>query len=334
MERWKFVTRLVVGLALLAVVFSFIDPGQVFQFALQVGWQTVALLFGLFVLDRLLMAYKWGLLLWSAGADVSLWSLFKAYVYGNFAGSFLPASIGGDIVRFVAVNRASLRREMLLISMILEKLIGFAVMAIMAFFCVAVFSSYIVDESVKNRFLGGFSLWIFAVLVVALLVAAYLARETLWTLIGKVVGGRRQEWLRGLVHRTRNYAGTRTAIVSFIVLTGVEQAAPVLTQYLLARSMGIQIGFLEMFYVVIIALFFARLPVSISGIGVMEGVYVGMFTLIGLSPEEGLALGLAGRLLDVVFPVPVVAVYFYETLSSIRRAKASVAEGEQLLDGP
>lgn len=333
-ERWRFVARLAAGLGLLVIVFAFIDPGQVLGLAAQVGWQSVALLFGLFVLDRLLMAYKWGLLLWSSGARISLWSLFKAYVYGNFAGSFLPATIGGDLVRFATVSRSSLSREALLISMILEKLIGFTVMAMLAFICVVGFSSHVVDDAVESGLLGGSSIWIFGAVTAAVFITAYLARETVWTILSKLIGTRRQEWLRGLVHRTRNYTGTRTALVTCGILTAVEQAAPVLTVFVLARSMDIDIGFLEVFYVVIIALFFARLPVSISGIGVMEGLYVGMFSLIGLSAEEGLALGLAGRLLDVVFPVPIVAIYFYDSLSSIRRAKADVTRGKHLLDEP
>jgi hypothetical protein len=64
------------------------------------------------------------------------------------------------------------------------------------------------------------------------------------------------------------------------------------------------------------------MPISIAGIGIQEGTYVGLFLLLGLSGEEGLALSLGARALDIILPLPIVLVFFSETMQSIRQARS------------
>ena len=48
----------------------------------------------------------------------------------------------------------------------------------------------------------------------------------------------------------------------------------------------------------------SRLPISIDGIGVYEGIFIGIMTLGGVRPEDSLAISLAARALQIVVWLP------------------------------
>jgi hypothetical protein len=61
---------------------------------------------------------------------------------------------------------------------------------------------------------------------------------------------------------------------------------------------------------------------GLIGIGMQEGAYVGLFVLMGLPAEEGLALSFGARLLDIVFSLSVIGLCLPDAWRSIRRARS------------
>lgn len=55
--------------------------------------------------DRWFMAYKWRDLLTASGTAVSVGNTIKAYYIGSFWSAFLPASVGGDLVRISCLRK-------------------------------------------------------------------------------------------------------------------------------------------------------------------------------------------------------------------------------------
>lgn len=58
----------------------------------------------------------------------------------------------------------------------------------------------------------------------------------------------------------------------------------------LAKALGIQIGFIELSSVVALGAIVALIPISISGIGIREGLFVVLLSSFGVSKEEAVAL--------------------------------------------
>ena len=82
-------------------------------------------------LDRLLMAWKWWLLVRSRDASLGLWAAVRAYYLASFAGYFLPMTVGADAVRIGALAGTS-RTAVLVASVVLERLIGALAQAVLA----------------------------------------------------------------------------------------------------------------------------------------------------------------------------------------------------------
>ena len=63
-------------------------------------------------------------------------------------------------------------------------------------------------------------------------------------------------------------------------------------QYLLALSLGLSIPFWFFLICVPTTNFFAAMPITLSGLGVREGLYIYLFSLVGVPKTEAVALGL------------------------------------------
>ena len=86
--------------------------------------------------DRLLMAWKWWLLVRGRDATLGLWAAIRAYYLASFVGYFLPMTVGADAVRVGALARGG-RTAVLVASVVLERLIGALAQAVLAVLSVA-----------------------------------------------------------------------------------------------------------------------------------------------------------------------------------------------------
>src|SRR5690606_40644576 len=76
-------------------------------------------------LDRLLMTFKWILLLESRGLTLPLFRGFKIYCATMIWGMFLPTTVGADALRAYLTSRHGLDGYEVTASIIVERLVGF-----------------------------------------------------------------------------------------------------------------------------------------------------------------------------------------------------------------
>ena len=89
-------------------------------------------------------------------------------------------------------------------------------------------------------------------------------------------------------------------VVIFFGLTLLEQLMPLVTNTLTQRSLHLDVGFIQTLSVVPVIMFLSRLPISIDGIGVYEGLSVVLFGLMGLTTTEAFTLAVTGRFVSLV----------------------------------
>ena len=105
-----------------------------------------------FAVDRVLMTYKWNLLLRAKGIFVPLIRSLRLYSVGNLIGMLTPGAVGLDIYRVAALS--SLRRAHdVAATVILERLVGFAAL-------VLIILTSLPWANVFFPSLGGDSVWI------------------------------------------------------------------------------------------------------------------------------------------------------------------------------
>src|SRR5262245_3757425 len=87
------------------ILLRLVDVRAVARVLAGADWRLVAAAVGVGLVDRVLMIGKWYPLLRIQAPSVGLWRAARAYLVGNFAGFFLPSTVGPDVVRAIALGR-------------------------------------------------------------------------------------------------------------------------------------------------------------------------------------------------------------------------------------
>jgi uncharacterized protein (TIRG00374 family) len=128
------------------------------------GWAYVVLIAVLVNLDRIVMAYKWGILLKAVGVDLSFGDAVRHYYIGTFWGMFLPASVGGDVIRTYRVSAQTRMGGEAASSVILERVLGLLATLIMAIACTAALAVLLPDLALQFARILGIALLAFTAL--------------------------------------------------------------------------------------------------------------------------------------------------------------------------
>jgi uncharacterized protein (TIRG00374 family) len=304
-DHWKFILRLLVSLGLIGLVLFFVDLRQIGKIISSANPLYVLAVFVLISIDRVLMTYKWNLLLQAVNVRVPFPSLFNTYVTSTLSGILLPSNLGGDLFRLYSLSRHQVDTKAVLASMILERAIAFAAVIILAMFGIGL-ASYLIKD--------GWSLfskiWL-TILVIALIAGALLVAT------GHKVS---QRWVDKLVRRFSRYSfivnlhqvyilfyeyrnHLRTVIL-VSAWTLVEQLAPTVGVFLLVRALHIDVSFVELLAIVPIIVLATRLPISLDGYGVSEGMFVVLFGMVGVSASEAFSLSIVARTVPLLFALP------------------------------
>jgi len=245
------------------------------------GWR-FALALLLVGVSRLAVALRWQVLNQSAGMGISTMQSIQITFAGLFAANFLPTTIGGDVVRLAWVIRLGCDRAVSLASLVADRLVGMAGMAMALPFGLPGYLYYFNTANQSAATPGSMALaWIRPL---QKRFAAYMHR-----LLGAM-----QIWLRQ----------PRTLLVS-LTFTWVHMLCTFGMVWLLLGGMGEQISFWLVMGLWSATYFVTLLPISVNGMGVQELAMSFFYTTIGgISAPSGLTLALLMRLIQMLASLP------------------------------
>lgn len=277
----KALSRLTASIVLLGIATYFLDWRALARILTDLSPTAFCVAALIAAFQFLPVAYRWFLLVRPARPERFLWHL-RYFCTGTFYNTFTPANIGGDVYRFLMLQRDG-RRYFVLLALFRERLVG-----------------------LHSYLLGYLIFWLGYVavggqrsLILDLLAGAiFIAQAGLWVLpilLGRI---RRHKWF---VARRKTKAVMDTcwrasrfkSVGEFLSLLFLSMAALgiwYVTVLYLANVMEINIAPLALGIVVVLAELIRLLPVSVQGIGLREGAYAYVFTLLGASGEAGFAL--------------------------------------------
>ncbi len=132
---WKWALRVVIGVAIVALLLSRRDAAaQVAQTLRAVPVWVIAGAVAFYWAGQVLSAWKWQLLLRARGTDVSLAACCRIYAAGMFGNLWLPTNVGGDALRATLLSQRApdLGKADALASIAVERLTGFAALLVIA----------------------------------------------------------------------------------------------------------------------------------------------------------------------------------------------------------
>lgn len=279
--------RLVVSAALLALLISRVNLDSAIPRQADiatVGWFALALAAA--GLGIVLSAWRWQRVIDAFGVRVRLRTLTTHYFAGQFVGNVLPSTIGGDVLRVTRSAKNIGSTETAFGAVVLERLTGFVALPLL---CVC---GFILDPSL----LGTSTAWV-ALLVSGIALAAL---GTILFLAGHPrAAGRFQDhdsWTRfiGAVHiGIGNLRRDRRRIAGVLGTAIVYQLSVIATVGFIVLTLDAGVPFAAIVAFVPVVAMAQVVPISLSGLGIREGMLALLLHPLGISTGHAVGIGLA-----------------------------------------
>lgn len=233
---------------------------------------------------------RWKGLLAVQGVNIPHGVLFRSCMVSIFFNQIMPGTIGGDVIRIYDSWKAGAKKGVAISTIVVDRVLGLAALALLAvvglFFVRGSLSDYgmvplaIVAVALG---LGGFLLLVFS---------PFRSMVEMARVVYTRLPGPFSKFFGKVDRSVEPFRGRHSVLVRAMGLSLLLQLNVVLLHYLVGRAVGIELSFVDYFYVVPVALFVMLIPLSINGIGIREGMFVYMLGSVGVDKSDALVLSL------------------------------------------
>jgi uncharacterized protein (TIRG00374 family) len=287
--------RLVLSAAILAWLSTRIDMAEAVRAVFTVRLPHLVLVLALVGLDRVIMIYRWVLLLRASGVPITTARAADIFLVSSFVGSFLPAGVGADLARAYSLRQHTLQGGEALASVVVDRLLGTVSLGLMGVVGLLAWTS---EASSDWRAFA-----VIAVLVVLSIGAFWLDHAVKAVLADRAHATRLGRALLRAADAVSRYRGRgRTLALVFLWSVSI-QVIRIVEAYLLGLGLGLTVPFTYYLLFMPLGLLMLLLPISVSGFGLPQGVFVWMLRPVGVADETAFALstlivvtGLAGNI--------------------------------------
>ena len=234
------------------------------------------------------MAWRWQMLLEIRDYRHPLRSLSKIYFIGFFFNNLLPTSIGGDVVRAVFLSRSNIKKGTAVSSILMERLLGIPALLLISSV------SYLIgldDMAMKSNTLhvGGKFVLFAGVAAFTIFLFPIFFRGQFFRFHPS--SGILQKVVSVLIEFVEYWIRPLNFVVALLI-TCVYQLCGILSVYFVSLAVGQQTSFIYFSFLLPIIWLAIILPISISGLGLREGMFVFLFGLVGMSGQSAIAISL------------------------------------------
>lgn len=302
----KFWLRTALSIALVVLLFTYVvDAREVVQILQRFSASYLLLAIAVVTLDRILMTFKWTLLLRAQGYRLPLFQGVTIYCTSMVWGLALPTTVGADAIRAVMVTKRGFNGTDVVTSIVIERMVGFVLALALGLVSLAILRSIgVLDARFDRALYVGIAMLIG---VTVLLVAALdekLVDKVVARLPAAVRKSKVMHYLERFAGAYRSLGGARGTMAKFSALTVVEQVFSVVFPWALAKGLGVPVDLLLLLGVLPISTLISRLPISFDGLGVFEAVFVGLLVLAGIDAAAALAIAISGRVIQLFAFLP------------------------------
>lgn len=286
MRRWlrSFWVRAAVTGLILTLLLRQIDGGAALRAMLHASPKALALVGALVLLDRVVMIWRWVLLLRATDAAIPTLMAARIFLVSSFVGSFLPAGVGGDAARAYALGRQTTQRGAAVASVVTDRVLGVVAIALMGAIGMAAYTRGHPDPRVQVVAVSSAA----AVLVGS--GAAFWADRLIRWLPLAWQGWTPVRFGLRIADAVAQYRQQPRALATVFALSILVQMLRILQAYALGVGLGLSVPFAYYLFFMPVGLLMLLLPISVSGFGVPQGAMVWMLRPQGVPDELSLAL--------------------------------------------
>ena len=287
--------RVILTVAILAYLSSRIDMAAAARAVAAISLPHLALVLLLVACDRLVMIFRWVLLLRASGVAITWANAARIFLVSSLVGSVLPAGVGADVARAYGLAQHTTQGSEAVASVAVDRLLG--ILSLVAMGVVGlVFWAPVQGGDWRIVVAAG-------VLAVASIGVFWADRIVRWVVPDAHHDGAVARRVLRTSDAVSRYRDRRGVLVHVMAWSIVVQVLRITQAFVLALGLGLTIPFGYLVMVMPVGLLVLLLPVSMSGFGLPQGVLVWLLRPIGVPDAASFALstlivltGLAGNL--------------------------------------
>ena len=280
---------------------------------LNLGILSLAMAF-LFI-NQTIVASRWYLLLRLQSINIGLIPAIKLTFLGFSYNNFLPSSVGGDVLRAWYVTKHTPKRLEAVLSVFIDRLIGLGGLLLSAIIAYLLFpkTGDAGEFALTSKSLSGLLTkynWLIITLIIAIIViltvVVLLPKTRAMLKLGYtyILTGGRHIFVK-LSKAVFLYCCRPFWLLTFLAMTLFCQTLFIFGLWLVGRELGITVGFVYYLVFIPISWVIGMLPISIGGVGVMEGVMALLFAkLAGVNYDNAFAVAICQRFLFWAVSLP------------------------------
>lgn len=292
--------RILLSIGLLALVIAFADwraVGNVLR-AVSVGWVAGAL--ALAAADRVVLSYRWQILLAARGVLPGFLRVLRVQLAANFLGSFLPSSLGVDAVRIAALCRAGYPTAQVIAATLVDRASIVIATLVLGSLTLLVIAQTLIPRNVTQLILIS---TLVAVLVCSAGLHPAVRRWVRLNLLSKVPE-RLRHGVSSVAEAALAYRSSGSVLLWVLVMTAVMFAVRLAFAKVVGLSCGIDVPFASLLLVIPILWIVVMLPITIGAVGVQDAGYVVLMGLIGVGPAIAVSMSLVEHVVTRLASLP------------------------------
>ena len=297
-----FVIKLSITIALCAVILWKVDWRETWHALQQTNLIILCTVFAGMILNVLVSTLKWKILLSIHGIQFKFSQLCKYYFTASFFNNFLPSTIGGDGYRIYKTFKNPISKAGAFTSVFIERITGISALMFIGF--IGGIISYLkTGNEISRLVVFGGSLGL-GILIIFFLAMKFTATP-LKRLGSKILPKRFQ----GVTEHLKDYKHNHRKILMVILLSLFFQLFLLFYRLLIIYAVGSTISIANMAVVVALSTIVALVPISINGIGLLDGSFIYLLVTFNVGYEQAFIVMILIRLLN--FPLGLIGGIFY-----------------------
>lgn len=298
---WRYV-RILLVLGLLAALLYIAKPAELWQAlkGAQWLWLLIAMPFGFAAI--FFDALKLYLLILPHGYRAGWKSVFKTTLIVNFVSLFLPGTVGGGAVAWYRLSKPDGLRAEAFTAVSFNALVKLVVICGLG---AAALSADVMASDVRRQV--AIPLAILAAVTTLLFLLLTMTGFSVWfdrIIVSRLVPHLPQRIaspLRKIVASVEAYRGAKSSVAGALS-AGVARKLIENFCFLLAlKSVGVEAGYARVLWIMCAVEAFGMVPLTLSGWGLPQVTFVGLFALFGVPSDRSLA----SQVLSIVILLPV-----------------------------
>jgi uncharacterized protein (TIRG00374 family) len=278
-------------LGILVLLVSLVDPSEIISFFRNISPLSLSALFLVSVVLIAVSSLKWKILLNSLNHKFSFFRLFNFYLIGKFFNNFLPSNIGGDAIRLFLTAKGKRRLTDPFSAIFMERLTGLIALLLYACNSIILLCFYFnFQDKLIYLVPAVFGLIMISFLILFMKSKWIMSFSTNVRLISKV-----QDFIFHLFENLQSLKKNKKILIYCLIISLTYHSFTILNGYVAAWALNITVSIYSLFVFIPIILLISLVPISINGIGVMEGAFVICLTQTGISESAAISIALMIR---------------------------------------